>query len=571
MKQLLINCEGLETRVAVVEDGALQDYFIERKDEHHIVGSIFKGVIRNLEPSLQAAFVDIGADKNAFLHYWDMMPATVDMLEGGDGRGGDSGSEDEKEAAESKYSEQQNRDGGGKKGGQRGGTGGGHPRGGVLAALKKRFMENKKANKKSQNNRNQGRQNKYPVDMEDIPALFPVNSEVLVQVTKGPIGSKGARVTTNLSVPGRFLVLLPNSTHVGVSKRIANRKERDRLRQILKRLGLPKGMGIICRTAGEGRSERVFRQDTELLLAEWRKAEETVKNKKAPCCVYQEPNVAERSLRDYLTEDVDEIVTDAEDIHEKAMEMTRRLKQDKRVKNRLYSGTQPLFEKYRLHNQIDNLFRRRVPLPSGGHICIDETEALIAIDVNTGKSRGGKDHPETILHTNLEAVEEIARQIRIRNLGGLIVLDLIDMRSRADRQTVYKALRDAFAKDRARSRILPISSLGLVEMTRQREHESLLETVYSSCPYCGGKGLVKSPKSISVEIQRRLQTLLRRKKNVQLRVTIHPHVLERLKNEDAPLLRELEEQFGGELSFRADAELHHEDFRIVDQVSGKQF
>ncbi|MFW5996894.1 MAG: Rne/Rng family ribonuclease [Lentisphaeria bacterium] len=529
MKQLLINCEGLETRLALVEDRKLQDYFIERSDERQIVGSIFKGVIQNLEPSLQAAFVNIGTNKNAFLHYWDMLPATKEVLEEGD-------------VADNK------------KGGQ---------------TSNRRGKEGQKDDQRNKAGTSKGRSGSQSYGVDDIPRLFPEQSEVLVQVTKGPIGTKGARVTTNLSIPGRYLVFLPNSEHIGVSRRIASQKERQRLRGILRRLDIPKGSGVICRTLGSGKSENAFQQDFELLLSSWQKAEKLIREKAPPVCVYQEPGLAERSLRDYLTEDVDEIITDNQELYQTARELTDKLKKTAKVNCKFHKAAKPIFEQYKLTDQIDNMFNRKVELPSGGHICIDETEALIAIDVNSGKNRAGKDHPETILNTNLEAVDEIARQLRLRNLGGLIVADFIDMRSREDRRKVYQTFKDALAHDRAKTRCCPISSLGLIEMTRQREHESLLETVFTPCPYCSGKGMVKSPKSISVEIQRRLQSIMRRRRNVQIRVYVHPHVLQRLREEDDKLLKQLEQDWGGELTFRADEELHLEEYRMVNMDTGK--
>jgi len=407
--------------------------------------------------------------------------------------------------------------------------------------------------------------------VDDIPELFKVGQDVLVQVSKGPIGNKGARVTTNLSIPGRYLVLLPTSTHVGVSKRVESREERERLRGILERLALPDGMGLICRTVGAGRSEEQFRDDLAMLLETWRRLEDTNRTTPAPCCVYQEPSLPERSLRDLLTEDVDEVVTDSKEVFDLANDLVGRLSRAERVKVRLYHNPKPLFERYNLTDQIERVFRRQVPMPGGGHICVDETEALIAIDVNSGKNRSGKDHPETILTTNLEAVREVTRQLRLRNVGGLIVIDFIDMRSRKDQMTVFRALKDELAKDRARTKVYPISPLGLVEMTRQRETESVRSTVYCPCPYCQGRGLVKSATTMSVEIQRRLQEILQRyRRTAQLRVMVHPSILERLKNEDAELLSGLEAQFGGELTFRGDAGLHMEEFRIINTESGAE-
>ncbi|MFW5803087.1 MAG: Rne/Rng family ribonuclease [Verrucomicrobiota bacterium] len=567
MKQLLINSESLETRIAMVKDGQLSDYFVERNDVDRLVGSIFKSRIRNMEPSLQAAFVDIGTDKNAFLHYWDMIPASEDLLE-------EQALPRKQSAAQQKAEEA------------------GQPRphanvkqdrtlgliSRITRKLKGEEIEQPRANK-SNKKRGGGRggrgggkggkKNQQTVPVEDIPELFRENSEILVQVTKGPIGTKGARVTTNLSIAGRYLVLLPNSTHVGVSKRIDDNAERQRLRQILKKCDLPAGMGLICRTAGEGKSEELIEQDAKMLMEEWREAEKQIAHTKAPCCVYQEPSLLERSLRDFLTEDVDEIVADNKADFDIAQKTVRRLSREERVKVRLHQQAQPIFRRYKIDRQVESLFSRTVPLPSGGAICVDETEALIAIDVNSGKSRGGKDHPETILNTNLEAAEEVARQLRLRDVGGLVVIDFIDMRERQDQKTVYQAFRDAMAVDRARTKILPISQLGLVEMTRQRQQESLRGRVFIDCPYCSGKGLVKSPISVSVELQRTLLEMLRkRRRHAQLRVKVHPQVLERLKNEDAPLLRELEEECDGELAFRPDETLHLEEYLIQDQKSG---
>jgi Rne/Rng family ribonuclease len=558
MRQILINDEGLETRVAVVQDGKLVDYFIERKGEQQLVGSVFKGVIRNLEPSLQAAFVDIGAEKNAFLHYWDMLPASRDKLEQvfDNDEDVDTPSSDDLKKPETKARKT------------------------LLNLRRKLFKHEEEAkndtsdNKKPRgrgNRSRRGRRNSTPsCTVEDIPDLFPVQSEVIVQVTKGPIGTKGARVTTNLSVAGRYLVLLPNSGYVGLSKKIDNKSERDRLRKILTKRKMPKGMGVICRTVGAGKKEEVFEADLDNLLRQWGEANNKIKNTKAPCCVYQEPTLIERCLRDYLTESIDEIVADSKETFDRAISIIRNLSRGERVKVRHYKSVQPIFDKYRLRNQIENIFRRQVTLPSGGYLCIDETEALTAIDVNSGKNREGKDHPETILRTNMEAIEEIARQLKIRNIGGIIVLDLIDMRSKKDIHTVYSTLKKHLTEDRAKTKVCPISPLGLVEMTRQREHESLLDTVYSPCPYCDGKGLVKSTTSVSVEIQRKLQGLLRRRRKAQIRVMVNPRVLERLKNEDADLLRQMESDLGGELSFRPDPELHVEEFHILDAETGNE-
>ena len=552
MKKIIVNSEGLETRLAVTENGKLEDYFVERTEDDRIVGSIFNGRIRNLEPSLQAAFVDIGTDKNAFLHYWDMLPATQELLEDGTPRDRpppepDGQSGDHAEASDGEPS-------------------------GLLSALRSRFGRRKQQEEASpprRRRRPRKRKQRPQFTVEDIPELFQVNSDVLVQVTKGPIGTKGARVTTTLSIPGRYLVLMPNSGLVGVSKRIDDREERTRLRQILRHLKIPDGMGVICRTVGAGVEEKLFHKDLEMLLRSWAKAEKLIRGRPAPACVYEEPPLVERVLRDLLTEDVDEIVTDQRETYDLAQEIVRQLSRRERVKVRRYDSSRPVFHKYGLVSQIESIFRRVVPLPGGGYVSVDETEALVAIDVNSGKNRAGKDHPETILNTNLEAAEEVARQLRLRNIGGLLVIDFIDMRSRADQQTVYKAFRTHLQHDKARTRVLPISSLGLVEMTRQRENESLQDTVFAPCPYCDGRGRVKSPISVSVEIQRRLQSLLRRRwRRKKLRVTVHPSVLARLRNDDSDRLRAIEEELGASLTFRAEPSFHVEEYRLTDEDTG---
>ena len=564
MKQIIINSEELQTRVAVVCDGVLHDFFMERNERDRLVGSIYKAKIKNLEPSLQAAFVDIGCGKNAFLHYWDMLPASQDMLE-------DDGETEEEEIPESTPPSRPE-------------VTAKKPTGnGFLARLYRLIMGDEKSEPtvpevkeqrqtKPAPQRQQRRKQKpqkqpkptYTVD--DIPNIFKEGQEILVQVTKGPIGTKGARVTSNLSIPGRYLVLLPNSTHIGVSKRVEDKPERDRLRRMMRELRIPSNMGAICRTVGAGMKPEQFQRDLDILLDAWKKG--NAQSKHAPACIYQEPDLAERTLRDCLTEDVDEIITDSQEVYNRAMELMRSYNMQGLVKIRLYDSPTPIFNKNNLSQQIEGIFNRKVNLPSGGYICIDETEALIAIDVNTGKNRTGKDQPETILATNMEAVTEIARQLRLRNVGGLVVLDLIDMRSKKDQLAVYKKLKELMGEDRAKTKVYPISPLGLLEMTRQRENESIESTIFDDCPYCKGRGLVKSATSMSVEIQRRLNEICAKRKIRQLTVCVHPRILERLNNEDRKLITDIEVEHRAEITFKADSMLHVEDYQVFDSSNG---
>ncbi len=321
-KEVVINAETLETRVAVLEEGKLEEFNIERTTEERLVGSIFKGKVRNLEDGLKAAFVDIGFEKNAFLHYWDIVPNQFD-----------SGVE---------------------------------------------IVER------------EGRKRDKPkITQKDIPRLYPPGSEIIVQVTKGPIGTKGPRVTTNLVLPGRYLVLLPNSDQSGISRKIENQEERKRLKKILRELSIPDGMGVIMRTAGEGQQKRYFVRDLALLLEEWRGVQEHIKSQPMATCVFQEPDLIERTVRDFLTEDVERIVVDKQKACDRMREMISKISTRSANKVKLYAEAQPVFDRFNITKQLENTFSRQVHLKSGGYIVIDETEALVAIDVNTGRHKGG--------------------------------------------------------------------------------------------------------------------------------------------------------------------------------------
>lgn len=543
-KQIILNCEELETRFALLRNGRLEEYEIERRDEDELLaGSIYLGRITHLEKKLEAAFVDIGAAKNAFLHYKDMLPASYDMLD-------DIRHMEADGALPAKR----------------------RKKGSMLSKVADRIRGLVgKTNKAQRLKEFETKLHSGKITVADIPKMFPENSELLVQITKGPIGTKGARVSTNITIPGRYLVLLPYSDHIGLSSRIDDRKERDRLRKILAKLDVPEGMGLICRTIGEGHKTEDFEKDLQMLLKIWESASNALEEESAPAIVYREPDLLERTVRDFLSDDIDEIVVDNPDA-------ARKLKSDFAefgcydTRITLSNRAQPVFERYKVSEQVATVFNRVVQLPSGGYICIDETEALVAIDVNSGKNKNAKDQPENILRTNLEAAEEIARQVRLRNVGGLVVIDFIDMRTQRDREAVQKAMAKYVEQDRAKTRLLPISKFGLMEMTRQREHESVKDAVYDPCPYCDGTGRVKSPVSMSVEIQRRLKELLKRKsRNMSVRVIMHPTVLMRLKNDDAELLKDLEDRYGKDLSFRADPTMHMEQFKLVNPDTNQEY
>jgi ribonuclease G len=513
-RELVINAETLEKRVALLTNGVLDKFEIEHRGENRMVGAIFKGRVQNLESGLKAAFVDIGYTKNAFLHYWDMLPAAADSS-----------------------------------------------------------VEVVRVNKR----KNAPERPAEPT-VKDIPTLYPPGSEIVIQVTKGPIGTKGPRTTTNLSLPGRYLILTPFSDGCGISRKIEDPQERKRLKQLINELTLPEGVGVIVRTAGEGKKSRYFVRDLHILLKTWEQIQAKMKNDRAPACLYQEPDLVERTVRDFLTEEVDRVLIDSKDDHERTQKLVGQISKRSAGKIALYKDSIPIFERFNIERQIEQTGQRKVPLPSGGEIIIDETEALIAIDVNTGSHRNrGGDEKNVIYAVNLEAAAEIARQIRLRNLGGLIIMDFIDMKERRHRNAVYEKMVELMASDKAKNHILPISQLGIMQMTRQRQQESLSSNLYTDCPYCRGRGIVKSATTMSVELQRRLSSVVRRLqlrndgKEYSLRVMVHPSILERLRSEDADLLVRMEKLFGVKLAFRADLNFHVENFKIINAITGEEY
>jgi len=512
-RELIINAEPLEKRVALLVDGVLEKFEVERAGESRLVSAVFKGRIQNLEPGLKAAFVDIGLPKNAFLHYWDILPAANDSAV---------------EIVRENQSEEQRR----------------------------------RAEK---------------ISLKDIPRLYPVGTDIVVQITKTQIGTKGPRTTTNIALPGRFVVLMPYSGQCGISRKIEDRRERDRLKKILRELTIPEGMGVIVRTAGEGKKIGYFMRDLHILLKRWEEMQEKMKSPK-PVMLYQEPDLVERTVRDFLTEDIDRVLVDNDKDYEQILKFVGEISTRSASKIQRYRESVPIFERYNIERQIEQTFQRRVPLPSGGEIVIEETEALVAIDVNTGGHKGSRDAGNFITQANLEAASEAARQIRLRNIGGLIILDFIDMKRPRDRQAVYTRMRQEMEKDKAKSHVLPISALGIMQMSRQRHEQSNASGIYTACPYCHGRGNVKSARSMSVEIQRKMLSHVRRLRTrpesqgreLRFRVLLHPTNLERLRTEDEQHLLDFEQAYHVNLAFRADPTYHVENFKILDADSGME-
>ena len=449
-KEMLINVsQEEECRIALLEDGILEELYTERTSQSNWVGNIYKGKIVNIEPSIQAAFVDFGVGRNGFLHISDIEPqyfrqAGYDPAEIMNGHNPGIDDDDDEDSDSDK---------GGRGSSSRHGHSR-HPKGGRLRSGRPRF--------------------KPP-----IQEIFRRGDEVLVQVIKEGIGTKGPTLSTYISIPGRYLVLMPSLGRVGVSRKIEEEDERRKLKSMMLELDIPKGVGFIVRTAGQERSRKELSRDVAYLLRLWKGLVRRIKNQPGPCDVYEESDIMIRTIRDTFTEDIDSIVLDHPDAFNRAKDFMELVMPRYANRIQLYDSREPLFHHYKLEQEIAKIHQRVVPLKGGGSIVIDPTEALVAIDVNSGNFRGNEDNAEeNAFHLNLSAAKEIARQLRLRDLGGVIVNDFIDMRKESHRRKVEKSLRDAMRRDRARTKILRTSPFGLIEMTRQRIRPSFKRSVY---------------------------------------------------------------------------------------------
>jgi ribonuclease E len=465
-----------ECRVAILEDGVLQELYIERTTQDSYVGNIYKGRIVNIEPGIQAAFVDFGAERNGFLHISDVSP---EYYGGGNGQEG----------------------------------------------------ENR-------------RRRTSPRVKPPIQNVFRKGQEVIVQVSKEGLGHKGPTLTTYISIPGRYLVLMPALQRLGVSKKIADEEQRRKLRELLRELNPPKGLGFIVRTAGAERSKRDLARDLAYLCRVWNVVQWRAKRLKAPALLYQESDMVIRTIRDMLTTDVDVVLIDEPSAYERAREFLAAVMPRYLGRLKLYDDPEPLFYKFGIESEIERVQQREVPLREGGSIVIEPTEALVAIDVNSGNVRIDDNAEETAFRVNLAAAEEIARQLRLRDLGGVIINDFIDMADEEHRRQVERALREALRRDRARLKVLRMSAFGIIEMTRQRVRPSLQVSTFDPCPTCGGLGRVKKVETVTIEVYRRLLTLCHRAEVTRVRVEAAPEVANYLSNRKRADLARLQEQTG---------------------------
>lgn len=503
-KEMLINVsQPEECRIAVIEDGLLEELYIERASQDNYVGNIYKGRIVNLEPSIQAAFVDFGVGRNGFLHISDV---EANYFRQGGFDTSDTG----------KYGNSRNED------------------------IDTGEDDSKDRRGRSNRGARPGARPRFKPPIQDV---FRRGDEVLVQVIKEGIGTKGPTLSTYISIPGRYLVLMPALGRVGVSRKIEDEDERRKLRQTLLELNPPNGLGFIVRTAGAGRTRKELSRDMAYLLRLWKVIYRRLK-KEAPIDIYEESDMITRTIRDMFAADVDAIYVDEQNAHDRAKDFLQ-LVMPRHV-NRLhyYEGKEPLFHKYKLEQEISRIYKREVPLRAGGSIVIDQTEALVAIDVNSGSFRTDESAEESAYRLNLAAAKEIARQLRLRDLGGVIVNDFIDMRREKHRRGVERALRDAMKRDRARTKILRTSPFGLIEMTRQRVRPGLKRSVYSDCPCCSGRGVVKKAESMAIEVVRMLMLASQQPKAARVTVRVNDEVASYLNNKKRKEITDLEEEGG---------------------------
>jgi ribonuclease G len=500
---LVINADGPDTRVALVEKGQLAELYIERRAERGIVGNIYKGRVKRVLPGMQAAFVDIGEDKAAFLYVADVRGAPEDY--------------------------------------------------------KSLFLDSDEPNRDKHRERSGAR----------IEELVKEGQEILLQVNKAPIGTKGARSTAYISLPGRNLVFMPTVNHVGISRKITSDKERKRLRGIIDTMR-PEGAGFIVRTVAEGVSEKDLRADMEFLIKLWNSILKKKQTQKAPAVLYSDLDLLLRSVRDLFTPEVDRLIVDAKNEHERLLKFVNAFMPDFSSKIERYDGKEPIFDAYGIEAEVDRALQRKVNLRSGGSLIVDQGEALTAIDVNTGKFVGKRDLEETITRTNLEACKEVADQLRLRNLGGMIIVDFIDMDKASNREKVMRAFEEALRRDKAKANVTKISELGLVEMTRKRTRESLTRMLTESCSYCDGRGFVKSKSTVAAEILRQLRRQGPLVHEDVVVIGCHPEVAGILNGPDREYVDTVEKWLQKKVTVQPRKRFHVEKFEILGRQEQKR-
>ena len=513
-KEMIVSSNGHETRVAILEDDQLAEIFVERERNRGVVGNVYKGRVSKVLPGMQSSFIEIGLERDGFLYVSDVI-GNLDEFESGD--------ED------------------------------GEPR-------LKGEGERERADK------DKDREERQPE--AKIEELLKEGQDVVVQVAKEPLGTKGARLTCHVTLPGRFLVFMPTVDHIGISRKIATREERARLRGIVKEFRDQHnfGGGVIIRTAAEGRTKEDILADLHYFHKIWVEMRQKSEGRRSPAVIYQEPSLVNKLLRDLLTDDYSAIRIDDSREHERIVEFIDRIMPSLSSRVKLYDKDYPIFEEYGVQAELDKALRSKVWLKSGGSIVINQTEALVAIDVNTGRYVGKKTAgrlEDTIIKTNLEAAREIVRQIRLRDLGGIIVLDFIDMEEKKNRQKVFQAVEQELRKDRAPSKALQVSDFGLVIVTRKRVKQSLERVLTEPCPYCSGAGTIKSSSTVCYEILTEMKKIGADLDGPGVLLRVNPDIARALKEEERGVLKDLKSLLGRDVIVKSDVHLHHEQFDVM--------
>lgn len=503
-REILINASQRETRVAILEDDQLVELMLDRPDNRRMVGDVYLGKVEAVLPGIQAAFVDIGTEKSAFLHASDLVFSE------------DEG-DDEEDEEESEDEEEQ------------------------------------------EGSARRGRRSKVP----PIQELVKRGQDILVQVSKEPISTKGPRVTAQVSLAGRFLVYMPFASRVGVSRKIGDRAERARLREQVKAVLPESSGGVIVRTVGEDVTQETFKRELTTLIAQWKRMKRKTRFLRAPALVHRETSLTRGLTRDLFSTKVDSLVVDSKQVYNEIVEYLKGIAPELLDRVKLYEEPTPIFDKFDIESEIRDLFKRRCDLPSGGYLIIEQTEALVSIDVNSGRYTGKKDPEKTVFKINTEAAREIARQMRLRDIGGIIVCDFIDMESRSNRDKVVQELRAHLGRDRARTKAFALSELGLVEMTRQRVRPSHYQNMTEPCPMCGGTGRLFTPETTVRRIERAVKRMAVEGKKDSLIVKLHPDVAMYVLEHERDLVRKLEKSLGFTLELRDDPRLKPDDFKLV--------
>ena len=530
-KDLIVSSTPQETKVALLDDGVVSEIFIEREAHRGIVGNLYKGKVTRVLPGMQSAFVDIGQERDAFLYVADVIDELDENLLTPEEAGLAAAPAAAPPATAPAPAE-------------------GEPAPSNAAA-----PPPAPATTPSNNHRS--------VTIEEM--LEP-GQEVLVQVVKEPLGQKGARITSHVSLPGRYLVFMPTVEHVGVSRKITDDDERRRLKTILKELRQKRGGGgLIARTVGAGRSREDFERDMQYLSRTWDEVRAQSSRQGAPALLHRELSLVQRLLRDILSDDIANIRLDGEKEFQRTLDMVNVLQPELAARVRLYNGAQAILEEFGVAGELERALRSKVWLESGGYIVINQTEALVAIDINTGRFTGKKTLEDTIVKTNVEAVKEIVRQIRLRDLGGIIVVDFIDMEEKKSRQKVMAALEQELKKDRSPSKVISVNEFGLVILTRKRVRQSLERTLCEPCPYCSGSGMVKSVTTVCSEIYDEVRKLAPHFSGNAVSLRVNPDVARALRGDESPVLKELCALLGHDVTVQGDPLLHQEQFDVVPQ------